>query len=138
MKKIILLIGFLLFALVSFTQTNIEETTLVSTYDVSSGDQNWSFYIGEGVTTWSVFGSASVLTGTLDGVIKIKMAFIDSAPDSMYVDYFGMPDWVLNEASEQFAFEDDRFSGKYIRVSLEVNNLTGGTINPIILRTVKR
>ena len=118
-------------------QTNIEDITLVEDYDVSGGDYNWSWYIGEGVITWSVFGSASVLTGTLDGVIKIKEAFIDAAPDSMYIDYFGMPDWVLNETSEQFAFEDDRFSGKYLRVSLEVNSVTGGTINSIILRLVK-
>ena len=137
MKKIILLIGFLLFAFVSFAQTNIEEVTLVEDYDISGGDEDWEWYIGEGVITWSVFGSASIMTGTLDGVIKIKEAFIDTAPDSMYVDYFGMPDWVLNEASEQFAFEDNRFSGKYLRVSLEVNNVTGGTINSIILRLVK-
>lgn len=137
MKKILLLISLLFFALISMAQTNIEEITLVEDYDVSDGDENWEWYIGEGVVTWSVFGSASILTGTLDGVIKIKEAFIDVAPDSMYIDYFGMPNWVLNEASEQFAFEDDRFSGKYLRVSLEVNNLTGGTINSIILRLVK-
>lgn len=137
MKKLLLLIGLLSFAFISFCQTNIEDITLVEDYDVSGGDYSWSWYIGEGVITWSVFGSASALAGTLDGVVKIKEAFIDAAPDSMYVDYFSMPNWVLNEASEQFAFEDDRFSGKYIRVSLEVNNLTGGTINSIILRLVK-
>lgn len=138
MKKLVCLIGFLLIGFVLFSQTNIETITLVEDYSVSSGDEDWSHYIGEGIISWSVFGSASSLAGTLDGVIKIKQAFIDSAPDSMYVNYASMPIWVLNEASEQFAFEDDIFSGKYLRVSFEANDLTGGTINSIILRLVKR
>jgi len=137
MKRItILLVGFL-FAFISFAQTNIETITLVTNYDVASGSKNWNWYIGEGVVTWAVYGYASGLTGTLDGTIKIKEAFIDSAPDSVYIDYHSMPEWTLNEANEPFAFEDSLFSGKWIRISLTVNNLTGGTINSIILRLVK-
>ena len=135
MKKIFLLFSFLLFGTV-FAQTTIEDITLATDYDISV-DKTWSWYIGEGVETWSVFGSASALTGTLDGTVNIEMAFTDSAPDSVYVDYSNMLAWTLNEASEEFAFEDDRFSGKWIRVSLTVNNITGGVINTLILRLVK-
>lgn len=136
MKKIIILLSFLLFGVVS-AQTNIETITLATDYDVSGGDKTWSWYIGEGVITWSVFGSASILAGTLDGEIKIRSAFVNLAPDSLYVDYSNMQAWTLDEASEQFAFEDDRFSGTYIRVALTVNNLSGGIINSIVLRLVK-
>jgi len=136
MKKTILLLGFLLFGTV-FAQTTIEDITLATDYDVSGGDKTWSWYIGEGVITWSVFGSASALTGTLDGTITIQEAFLDAAPDSVYVDYNAMPEWTLNEESEQFAFEDDRFSGKWIRVTLTVENITSGVINTVILRLVK-
>lgn len=138
MKKIIiLLIGFLLFAFISFAQTNIEDITLATDYDVAIGDKTWSWYIGEGVNTWAVFGTGSGMGGTLDGTITIQIAFVDTAPDSVYVDYSNMQAWTLNEASEQFAFEDDRFSGKWIRVTLTVNSITSGTINTLILRLVK-
>lgn len=138
MKKLIFLFGFLLFGLISVAQTNIEDITLATDYDVASGDNTWSWYIGQGVETWAVFGSTSVLTGTLDGTIKIQTAFLDSAPDSVYIDYSNMEEWTLNEASEEFAFEDDMFPGKWIRVTLTVNNVTGGIINTIILRLVKK
>ena len=123
---------------VGFSQTNIEDITLATAYDVTGGNKTWSWYIGEGVTTWAIFGSASALAGTLDGTIKIKEAFLDAAPDSVYVDYHSMPEWVLNETSEQFAFEDNMFSGKWIRVSFTQNNLSGGVINTLIVRLVKR
>ncbi|MBA7696629.1 hypothetical protein ES703_105279 [subsurface metagenome] len=135
MKNIIIIL-LLFISFVSFSQTNIETITLVEDYDVSGGDEDWSWYIGEGVITWAVYGYASGLTGTLDGTIKIKEAFIDSAPDSVYIDYHSMPEWVLNEANEPFAFEDNLFSGKWIRISFTKNNLTGGAIS-IILRLVK-
>ena len=135
MKKILFLLMFIPF--VGFSQTNIEDITLATAYDVTGGNKTWSWYIGEGVTTWAIFGSASALAGTLDGTIKIKEAFLDAAPDSVYVDYHSMPEWVLNEASEQFAFEDNMFSGKWIRVSFTQNNLSGGVINTLILRLVK-
>ena len=135
MKKILFLLMFIPF--VGFSQTNIEDITLATAYDVSGGNKTWSWYIGEGVKTWAIFGTASALTGTLDGTIKIEVAFLDAAPDSVYVDYHAMPEWVLNETSEQFAFEDDMFSSKWIRASLTVNNLTGGVINTLILRLVK-
>ena len=137
MKKFLLLFGFVLFGLISIAQTTIEDITLATAYDVSGGNKTWSWYIGEGVKTWAIFGSASALAGTLDGTIKIEVAFLDAAPDSVYVDYHAMPEWVLNETSEQFAFEDDMFSSKWIRASLTVNNLTGGVINTLILRLVK-
>ena len=137
MKKIILLFVGLLIGFLCLAQTTIEDITLATDYDVSGGDKTWSWYIGEGVNTWSVYGSTSILAGTLDGTINIEMAFTDSAPDSVYVDYSNMLEWTLDEASELFAFEDDQFSGKWIRVSLEVNNVTGGIINTIILRLVK-
>ena len=137
MKKIILLFSFLLFGLVSLAQTTIEDITLATDYDVSGGDETWSWYIGEGVKTWAVYGSTSKLTGTLDGTVNIEMAFTDAAPDSVYVDYSNMLEWTLDEASEEFAFEDDMFSGKWIRVSLTVNTISGGVIDTIILRLVK-
>ena len=138
MKQLIISVLFMLFGLISIAQTNIEDITLATDYDVASGDNTWSWYIGEGVETWAVFGTASALTGTLDGEIAIQTTFVDAAPDSVYIDYANMDVWVLDETSEQFAFEDDQFSGKWIRVTLTVNNVTGGVINTLILRLVKR
>ena len=137
MKKIILILGFLFFAFIGSSQTTFEDITLATAYDVSGGDKDWSWYIGEGVHTWAVFGTASALTGTLDATITIHEAFVDTAPDSVYVAYNSMPSWTLDAASEQFAFEDTMFSGKWIRVTLTVNNCTGGVINTLILRLVK-
>jgi len=138
MKKILFILGFLLIGLISLAQTNIEDITLATDYDVSGGDKTWSWYIGQGVETWAVYGSTSLLTGTLDGTIKIQTAFLDSAPDSVYVDYSNMEEWILDEASEEFAFEDNMFPGKWIRVTLTVENITGGNIDTIILRLVKK
>ncbi|MBA7624855.1 hypothetical protein ES703_32269 [subsurface metagenome] len=136
-RLIIILLLFISFAFISFAQTNIETITLAIAYDVSAGNKTWSWYIGEGVMTWAVFGTASALAGTLDGTITIQEAFVDTAPDSVYVNYHSMPAWTLDEESEQFAFEDDMFSGKWIRVTLTVNSITGGVINTLILRLVK-
>jgi len=138
MRQLIIILLFIPFVLTSIAQTTIEDITLATDYDVSGGDETWAWYIGEGVITWAVYGSTSKLTGTLDGTVNIEMAFVDAAPDSVYVDYSNMLEWTLDEASEEFAFEDDMFSGKWIRVSLEVNNVTGGVIDTIILRLVKK
>jgi len=103
------------------------EEKLLNAYNMASGNTTAdSENIGSG-TTISVQLVWANLTGTLDAVVKLQQSNDLINWDDMTLSK------TLNTASDSTTLDDATFSGKYVRVDVVVNLVTGGTLTAIII-----
>ena len=127
MKKILFLLGFLLFGLISLAQT--EDFTLAEDYDVSNGDTVFRYFEPSPIRSW-ILTAEWVDFDDTDAVLKVQESALPDATTSDMVDYANTDSLIVDVAAGDFYFRDpEGLTGHWIGVELTVNSVSSGTIS---------
>lgn len=134
MKKIITTLLLALAAALCVGQRPGQEA-ITTRYDLTSGlavdtilPYNYDFQYRS--YQWRVDVVWDSLTGTLDGVLKIKMSGLPDTylVDTAWVDYPLMSSVTMSTAAGYASFEDTGLLGRKIGLYIDVNNITAGVV----------
>jgi hypothetical protein len=134
MKRLLLTIICLFAMTVIFAQRHGQET-LTLRYDLTSGSATdtilpLSYEFANRSYQWRVDVMWDSLTGTLDGVLKIKTCSLPVTyrTDTAYLDYPLMSSVTMNSATGYCSFEDYELLGQKLALYIDVNNITAGVV----------
>lgn len=121
MKKILLFL-ILLISLNSFSQ-NLRKQVVINNYHFASADTGYVYPISNNYT-WSLQLVWFGITGTANAKYSIQVSY----NGINWSDYYGDMSYTISTTSGNKPFEDDRFAFNYIKIRIERNNVTGGSL----------
>jgi len=128
--KLLLLLTLLLLATLTFPQGTLTENGVqaatIPQYDLSNGNTSWSLNINQLYSyKWLMYFEFQNLTGSLDGTLAV---YASGDNGQSWVEYPGFLTQTIN-ANKTISFDDAYTIYDQIKISLTVNNITGGTVN---------
>ena len=126
MKRIILILAAIVLTFNSYSQVR-DDITMASDA-VMSADTSFTKYVPDN-QTWGLTVSWDSLTGTLDGVLKIKV----SDDGVNFANYATLDSVTIADTTSFAMFEDVYFAHKFIKLDYTKNSITYGKINALLI-----